>query len=256
MKIKKKLPQLVKDLSIDAAASAVGVKVGFLVGGVPGALAGAIINPVISDIGKRLLSKKEKTRMEIVVSLAKKIIKEKIEKGAKPIPDKDIKSLQELSEGVLLTARQSYEEKKLPLLASLVATAPFTSTPEGNMVQTLIYAEQLSYRELCVLAVIGWNEWEKPSKLSNQSLYSLKEKKSLPDEKTQGIYEDINHLLVLGIIGQVFDKETGGPAVASGSLFITPASLVLLYPGKLLFNGMQLDDVIEEDFSEIVEVLK
>lgn len=245
----------VKDVAIDTGASVVGAGVGLLILGPPGAFTGAATAPILADVLKRFLSKKEKTRIQKVAEIANKLIQKKINKGAKPTDNAKNPKVGELFEGTLLAAKDSYEEKKIPLFANLFATAPFTNTPINNMVQTLIMAEQLSYRELCIVSVIGWNEWNKLSKLTDKPLYSIKDRE-LPDENTQGIYEDINHLLVLGIIGQVFDKKAGVVAVASGSQFIAPANLILLYPGKLLFNGMQLDFVDKKDFTDIVDVLK
>jgi len=255
----KKPSEFVKDTSIDTVAGAVGAGVGVAVAGPPGALLGGVTAPILADVLKRFLSKNEKTRIQKAATLAGKIIQEKLDKGIPSTANAHDPKAKELFEGMLLSAKNSYEEKKIPFLANLFATAPFTNTPLKNIVQTLITAEQLSYRELCVIAVIGKCEWDKPSKLSKQSLYSVKEKSSLLDEKTQGIYEDVNHLLILGVLGQILGQENEKnplAAMAGGRDLITPASLVLLYPGKLLFNGMQLDDVDKEDFDEIFEVLK
>lgn len=238
-------------ITTKVVAAGSGAAIGGLIGGIPGAIVGAAYGAAMDDISKRMLSPMEKNRLEAIQKLAEDKFKEQIERGSGL--RKDIKqiNLRELYEGMLLAARESYEEKKLPLIANLIATAPFTSTPVDNLVQTLITAEQLSYRQLCILGVIGQNEWGNIFKLRDKPLQG----KNYTDEKVVGIYQDLNYLTALGIIGQVLAEGTG-PAISSGAQLIAPASLVLLYPGRLLFNAMRLDTVDKREFDEIVKVLK
>lgn len=243
----------VKDLAIDSGASVAGAGVGLAVAGPPGALIGAVVTPVLAEVLHRMLSAQEKTRIEKVAALSTKLIQEKLEKGDKPTANAHGEKVKELFEGTLLAAKDSYEEKKLPFIAQLFATAPFTNTPIENIVQSLITAEQLSYRQLCVLSVIGMNQWENALGLATKPF--LSDKAKVADEKIEGIYQDINHLLVLGIIGQILEKGSG-PAIASGVGFIAPSELILLYPGRLLFNAMMLDYVDKADSEEIIAVLK
>src|SRR5207249_275051 len=60
----------------------------------------------------------------------------------------------EILEGVLIKARDAYEEKKLPLLASLYASIAFHEEISPAHANHLIeLGSQLTYRQLCVLAV-------------------------------------------------------------------------------------------------------
>lgn len=208
--------------------------------------------------GKRVLSRvltqREKDRADRVYEMAIKQIVQKIEGGTSPRKDLSRERYIELTEGTLLKAKDSYEEKKLPLIANLLAAAPFTNTPIENMNQTLIYAEQLSYRQLCEIAVVGQNEWENRLKLSNQPLGQTEGKKKY-DELVTGIYAEVNHLLVLGLIGQELSKGAG-PAIPSGMFMFAPANLKLLYLGRLLFNGLRLDEVDKRVFEQVVSALK
>lgn len=243
----------IKHVAIDSGTSAVGAGVGVVVAGPPGAVIGAIIPPILSDVLHRMLSKKEKSRVEKVAELATLKIKEKMENGAKPTANARGEKIKELFEGTLLAAKDTYEEKKIPFIAQMFATAPFTNTPIENMVQSLITAEQLSYRQLCVLSVIGKNQWDNALNLGKKPF--LSDKKKRLDEKIEGIYQDINYLLTLGIIGQILEKGAE-PAIVSGVGFVAPANLVLLYPGRLLFNSMLLDFIDKKDTEEIIAVLK
>jgi hypothetical protein len=81
--------------------------------------------------------------------------------------------LEELAEGTLLAAKDTYEKKKLPLIATLLANAYFTPSPVANLVDALHTAEMLSYRELCILAVV-WPQdpWDGPP-LTNRTVNDL-----------------------------------------------------------------------------------
>lgn len=244
-----------KEVAIDAGSGVAGAGVGLAAAGPLGALIGGATAPILADVLKRFLSKREKSRVKRVAEIANRLIQKQIDQGSKPTANAKNRRMSELFEGTLLAAKEEYEEKKIPLLANLFARAPFTNTPLDNIVQSLILAEQLSYRQLCVVSVIGRNQWDNSFNFSTKPLpYSLTGR-GTPDEKTQGIYEDVNYLLVLGLIGQVFNKGAR-PAVASGTHFIAPANLTLLYPGLLLFNGMLLDEVDKECTDEIIKALQ
>lgn len=247
--------QSAKKIVIETVSGVAGAGVGLVLVGPVGALIGGATAPILADVLQRFLSEREKSRVERVAEIANKLIKKQINSGSKPTANAKNKKIAELFEGTLLAAKDEYEYKKIPLLANLFAKAPFTNTPIDNNIQTLILAEQLSYRQLCVISVIGQNQWGNSFRLSTRPLpFSLTGRGS-PNEKTQGIYEDVNYLLVLGIIGQVFHKGER-PAIASGTHFIAPANLILLYPGRLLFNGMLLEQVNKKCINEVINALK
>lgn len=262
----KKVPKLLKnkfivDTSIDTGASVAGVIAGFAIGNVPGAIIGGVITPVFTDIGRRLLSPKEKNRMEQLYKDAKQKIEKKLAAGA--ILRKDItpEQLSELTEGTFLTARQSYEEKKLPLLSNLIATAPFTNTSLENLNQSLSDAQQLSYRKLCILAVIGKYQLQKSFNETPDFILSTKpfsDKAEIIDEHEYmtGVMFDIVSLIVDGFIVQMLP---GGEAIESFAAQapggIIPNMLVHNYPARLLFNGMLLDTIPEVDLQPIIKAL-
>lgn len=243
-----------KELGVDATSGAVGAVAGAVLLGPVGAIVGSLITTGASYVLKRDLAKRERKRVEIVYDLALKKIKEKIDQGAGIRKDLDKEKLKELTEGTLLRAKDSYEEKKLPLIANLLAAAPFTSTPPENLNQSLIYAEQLSYRQLCILEIVYMNEWGEVKDLTDDPLFKKNGLAQL-DEAVEGVYSDINHLLVLGLIGQELSPGAG-PAISSGMFMISPARLRLLYPGRLLVNGLLLDQIEKDEIEAIVDVLR
>ena len=143
-----------KDLAIKTGSSVIGAGVGAVIAGVPGALIGSILTPIAEDVLNRMLSVKERNRVEKVRQYAESEIKRMIDSGSVPKQELDRRKVSELYEGVLLKAKSTYEEKKLPYIANLFAIAPFTNTPIENINQSLITAEQLSYRQLCLLGIL------------------------------------------------------------------------------------------------------
>lgn len=254
--MKKKTKKVVVDIVGDLAPS-VGLAVaGAAIGGIPGAIVGGLsglVAPVLKDVLARSLSIQEKERIELVAKLAQNKIQEQLDKGLKPRKDFDRQKAGELFEGVLLKAKDMYEAKKLPFIANLFARAPFTNTPIENMNQTLIHAEQLSYRQLCVLSIIGLNEWDKKLSLSDKPF--MHEKKKMYEEKAEGIYQDILSMIQLGLIGQI-TPNTKAVQYINTVGYIVPKELVLFYPGRLLFNGLQLDYIDEADRELIIDSLK
>lgn len=248
-----KLNKNIKEIGIDTGSSVAGAATGLMVAGPPGAIMGAIVTPIAGSLLKRFLTQKEKDRIQRVVDLAAKAFQENIKKGAGVRKDLDKQRFQELTEGVLLKAKDAYEEKKIPLIANLLAATPFTNTPIDNMNQTLIYAEQLSYKQLCLLSIVG-SGWGKELGLSDKPLIK-QSKTNLFNENVEGVYADLNHLLVLGLIGQVFSKEAG-PAIPSGMYMISPSSLELLYPGRLVYNSMQLAGIDDFELDPFIKILR
>jgi len=240
------------DLAVKTSASVIGAGVGVVIAGIPGAIIGSILTPVVEDVLSRMLSVKEKNRIEKVKQFAEIEIQRMINAGSKPKNDIDRQKVSELYEGALLKAKSTYEEKKLQYIANLFAVAPFTNTPIENINQSLITAEQLSYRQFCLLEIFDRAQFSNLG-LSNKALRD--EVTKINDEKYSGVYQDVLGLILLGLIGHqpdgriisTFDNYAG---------FLIPSKLFLFYPGRLLCNGMQLSKIPDEDISSLIEILK
>jgi hypothetical protein len=109
----------------DVAGSGSGAAIGFIIGGPVGAAGGAIIGTgmkvIATEITERFLSKKESNRIGAAFILAVKKIQENQNEGRIIRTDfagsENVrKKFEELLEGVMLKARDSYEEKKLSFL--------------------------------------------------------------------------------------------------------------------------------------------
>jgi len=243
---------LVKDIGIDTSTSIAGMAAGIVLAGPTGVILGSIIAPVANVLLKRILTNREESRIRKTIELSSQKFKDNISKGASLRKDINILEFQQLTEGILLKAKDTYEEKKISLIANLLASAPFIPTPIDNLNQSLIYAEQLSYRQLCLIAIVG-TKWSEKLRLTDKPL-SRQGKDAQLDERVEGVYSDLNHLLVLGLIGQILSEDVG-PAVASGMYLISPARLKLLYPGVLLYNGMNLGAIDLEELKPLIKIL-
>jgi hypothetical protein len=249
-KIKKRIADTTGDLIPAVLAGGVtGGPIGAIVGGLS-----SLVSPVVKDMLSRALSANEKERIKIVSEIAQQKISEHILLKHSLRKDLDHTKASELFEGVLLNAKNTYEAKKLPLIASLFATAPFTNTPIENLNQTLIFAEQLSYRQLCLLSIIGENMIDNKHELSDQPYMHMISKGY--NECIEGIYQDILSLLYLGVIYQPakLNMKTGMYINFAG--YIVPNNLILAYSGLLLSNGLELTQIADTDKAPIIKVLK
>lgn len=240
-----------KDLVAKTTSSVVGAGIGLAVGGPTGAIIGAIISPVAEDVLSRMLSYKEKSRIQKVKKFAETEIERIIATGATPKTGFDSKKASELFEGVLLKAKSTYEEKKLPYIANLFAVAPFTNTPIENLNQSLITAENLSYRQLCLLEIIDRSQFEDLG-LSTKPL--REEVPKINDEVYSGVYQDIVGLILAGLVGQNANNPIGNFSSYAG--YVVPSSTFLYYPGRLLCNGMKLGNIPKEDIDPLIKILR
>jgi hypothetical protein len=163
---------LAKDLisgGADIAGAATGAAIG-LVGGpagvVGGAAAGAAIGRVLGRVGaeirRRRLGPREEVRVGAAAAFAGERIQEHLNAGRVPRDDGffepgkngEASSAEELLEGVLLKARDAYEERKtrhLGILYGNLAFHPEISAEYGNFLVSLL--GDLTYRQLVVLAI-------------------------------------------------------------------------------------------------------
>jgi hypothetical protein len=169
-KMNDKLVSELVESGSDIAGSAVGAALGFIAGGPVGAAAGAAagsglshaMKNVGSDLKRRFLGPREEVRVGAALAFAGSTIDRLIEKGATPRRDGffqlprngDRIPAEELLEGVLLKARDAYEEKKVKYLGILYAQIAFHPEISQSHANHLInLAASLTYRQMVILAV-------------------------------------------------------------------------------------------------------
>lgn len=182
-------PNEEKDLGRKVASGAIGGAVGGLVGslagfavaGPMGAVGGSILGnsvgnasaPLIelafhrvsADFVQRQLSHREEGRIVTVLDQVVKKIETNFSSGLSVRDDgfftddkHDRSSADEIFEGVVLASQREYQEKKILFYGNLLANIAFhpeISRAQANLLIRL--AEQLSYRQLCLLNLFAKN---------------------------------------------------------------------------------------------------
>lgn len=256
MKVKKHIRELISNGS-ELAGGAIGGALGFFAAGPGGAAAlgagGVVVsktlNYVGSEISERLLGPRERTRIGATLALAVEEISNRIKKGESIRSDgffNEDKSgrsnAEELAESVLLKSQREAEEKKIPLLAHLLANITFSSEMTVALGQQLIKAtDSLTYRQLCILRLVAMKE--------NFSLRKsdYRGEKSFTRDLYQILYECYD-LYIRGFINN-------GSSVALGMTDLNPSEMTVQGLGGDLHNWMRLWEIPMEEISPIAEVL-
>jgi len=151
----------------NTAGALSGAVVGAVVGGVDGAAIGALTGEFVrmasTMISHKLLPQRQRTRIQEVVRLAMAAISQLQAEGSQPrndgffeARDRGDSPAQEIAEGVLQVARDAYEQKKVPLLATFLAHLAFhpeVAPEQGNFLVRTI--DQLTYEQIALLALLA-----------------------------------------------------------------------------------------------------
>ena len=252
----KPLKELI-DVGSEIVGGAASASIGFLVAGPPGAIAGAATSPLLthafrrvaSEIKSRVLGPREEVRIGATIIYAREMIEENLSSG-KQIRQDDFFSAQgndrptseEILESVLLIAQREPQEKKLRFYGNLMANIAFHPEVDRGMANLLIrLAERLSYRQLCVLAL-----------LADKDNYELRRENYHNEEDAS--------LAVMSLVQEIFDLETQGMLNASGSALldltgVCPGMMNLQGTGAALYNYMELWRVDRKDVAEVAALL-
>jgi hypothetical protein len=155
---------------IEVVGSLPGASVGFLIAGPPGALVGAVATPIIIRALKAAvgagLAHRARDRAAATAILIEGARRERGERGERRRDDGFFDArgelrpeAEELLEGVLREAAQTYEERKVPLLAALYSNVEYdASVPGPDALFLLRRASQMTYRQLVALSVLDQYE--------------------------------------------------------------------------------------------------
>lgn len=153
-------------LGAELAGAAAGGAIG-LVGGPPGAIGGAVAGVAItralqrasSELMSRLLGPRQQVRVGAAFAIAASDIRTRLEEGEVPRQDWFESdggyrpAAEEVLEGTLLAAADSFEERKVPYLGYLYASIAFDTTLDSATAHYLIRtASALTYRQLVAIA--------------------------------------------------------------------------------------------------------
>jgi hypothetical protein len=150
-------------LASGVGAQVGGALVGSAIGGLPGAAAGATVGTVTKEVLSRWLSTKQRERIVEIHNQAVARMEALLKEG-RPLRNDGFfqgqegsrSDSEEVFEGVLVAATTEHEERKLPHLAALLANIAFDPKVDRGMANYLLrLAESLSYRQLCLLALVA-----------------------------------------------------------------------------------------------------
>lgn len=151
------------------AGAAAGAALGFFAGGPGVAAAGSMAGVAVSqgiqmagDFVTRELSRKERARVGAGFAFAYAKIRQNFKEGLNPRDDgffdRDYTerfSAEQILEGVLLKCRDAYEEKKCRYISYIYANVAFMpNVSVAAATHLLQWAERLTYRQLCVIALV------------------------------------------------------------------------------------------------------
>ena len=249
--------------SVKTTASAIaGSIVEAVTGGVTLGAAGAVVGKVVGDVGERFLSKKEKNRIANAEDSAKSLIKTRLDSGEQLRNDDffqtDQNLAEEVFEGVLLTAKNTWEEKKVPYLGYFFANIAFDETCkqyEAN--QLLRLAESLSYPQMVLLSLFDRND--------NKFNLSLHPLISMNSSLQQNIGGDSEALVITicelcNSFNLVKIDHQGGRIRQAGTnellTDIIPAQAKLSKNGKRLHDLLALSKIPDQDLEHIAQYLR
>ena len=219
-------------------------------GGAGGPVAAITLRSIGQEIWERHLSTREKIRVGAAFAIAAADIRQRMENGESIRTDGFFDEKQtgrsdaeEVAENVLLKAQREPEEKKIQYMGYLLSSITFD--PHINVYtahQLVKTAEQLTYRQLCILKLsVVKDKFEMRDKANFNRLKIPTDLSSILDE-----CKDLN------------DKEYiyFGNAVVLTRSGVNPGSMSLAGLGRDLFNLMKLYLIPDEDIAPIAEQLK
>lgn len=242
----------------------IGAVMGFLAGdpiaaafsGAVGAAAAGMLRAIGQDFSERQLSAQEDLRVGKVLVIAAQEIHQR-RKNSENFRDDGFfdkqptgrSDAEEVAEGILLKCQREPQEKKIPYMGYLLASIAFDSNISVDMGHQLIkVAEQLTYRQFCILKLVVVKE---RFGLRNQSYQSL-------NKFSKELYQVLQECHDLCLKGRLDYKI---PLTFSGEIAISymnmqPNDMTIQRVGEDLFKLMKLSAIPDEDIIPIARVLK
>jgi hypothetical protein len=246
------------NLGGEIAGGAVGGALGFLAGGPEGAallgaggvVAAGALKYIGNEITERLLGPREKVRIGGVLAVAADEINQRTKNGERIRDDgffdkkrQGRSDADEVIESILLKSQREPEEKKIIYMGHLMANVAFNKEISAEMAHQITKAaEQLTYRQLCILKLSVTKE------IYNLRGGDYRGQGSFSKELYQLLYEYLD-LYTHGLI------NIGGQ-VAFGPTDIAPGKITLQGLGADIYNLMQLHNISNEELIPIAEILK
>lgn len=253
------------NLAKDMTGRAAGAAFGFIVGGLPGAMMGSASVPVIQrlfkelggDLKERMLAPREKVKIGLAITFAADKIRSNLESGQQLRDDGFFQSensersaAEEIVEGVLFASQREHEEKKIKYYGNAYANLGFkqyVSIGRSEANALLRASQNLSYREICILAMIGGKMRGKYNSNDFRQI-NYRNDGQLTGEKVILLYE-IYRLYNQGMVN--FNGDA-----ALGLSDVNPSKMMIQGVGAHLYNLMELSNIPDVDYSRELIMLK
>ena len=248
----------------EIAGGGLGAVLGFLAGDPIAAAfsgaAGAAVVGILKNIGQefsgRVLSPREDFRVGKVLVIAAREIYQRLENGEnlrndgffdeKPTGRSEA---EEVAEAIMLKCQREPQEKKILYMGYLKASIAFDSNISVDMGHQLIkVAEQLTYRQLCILKLVAVKDH---FGLRNQD-YQNHEKFS---KELYQVLQECHDLCLKGCLDYKIPLTFSGE-IAVSYMNMQPNDMAIQKIGEDLFKLMKLSSIPDEDIIPIANVLK
>jgi hypothetical protein len=222
--------------------AATGGVVGTVIGGPLGAAVGFGIGYAAQEVLARMLAPRQVHRVDVTLDATAQRIEERVtardplrEDGFFDEQDEHRSDAQEVAEGILFTAMTDYEERKTRFYGYLLANIAFEPAVDRGTAHALLrLAEGLSYRQLCLLALV-----------ENKESFPLPApRREYTEWRSWSVQHDLDE------IGFARLELVGGPFPVG-----TPGNLDLQSQGKLLYELMELSKIPAADLQELADLL-
>ncbi|GEM_PF-3107307 len=260
-KLAKGATALVKSGIIGAAAAGearLGLPPGAVVA--TGVLAGTASIAFISDIAAEVLQRsteqRQKDRIRRIVLYAEERFRQNIENGRSirvddffDAPLTDQSKGKEIIEGVLLKARDTYQEKKLRYLGNILANAACSTYDAALIHNVLKLADEMTYRGLVCIAVVGrLDEFQAVLPPPNAEVND--------GDEANSVLIELESLLRRDMVSRFEPRRPFTiEAVQSGPAkpFVIPVGTLVLTPlGNAMYTLMGLETVPKDDIRSLV----
>ena len=228
---------------------------GAAAGGAYGAMARIMLQDVALDFTYRSLGEREEARVGAAIFYFAEKYQEKLDAGERPRQDgffddtpDDRAPAKELFEATLLAAQREHQERKLRFFGNLMANIAFHSEIDRAQANHLIkLAEDLSYRQLCLLAL-----FPQPT----QSRLDLRKQKF----GYEGIR--IAPVELLSLLQEIYALHARNLLTGTTSAWIhgiadiRPDEVFLYGVAPALHNLMELEDISDRDLTPLNSLLQ